>query len=68
MFGLSDNTTGMIAFFVFILFICMHSSSALRGQDRGGSTRRCQSCGFTVGQTDVACPNCNAKLEDRALN
>lgn len=67
MFGLSDNTTGMIAFFVLVLFFCMQSSSVLRGKAAGGSTRRCRSCGFTVGETDVACPHCNAKLEDSAL-
>lgn len=69
MFGLNENTLATMLLVVFVVYMCMHSTQALRGgSSRNNSSptfRRCPSCGFAVDLEHTSCPHCSAKLEDK---
>lgn len=67
MFGMNENTLATMLLLVFVVYMCMHSSSALRGGAKGSMTqnfRRCKSCGFSVEGEATTCPHCSAKLDE----
>lgn len=67
MFGMNENTLATMVLLIFVVYMCMHSSAALRGNSRNAvstNVRRCKACGFSVEHDAVKCPHCSAKLDD----
>ena len=68
MFGLSENTLATMILVVFVIYMCMHSSHALKSGSKPTASnndfRRCRACGFAVEAGHAHCPHCAAKMEE----
>ena len=68
MLGMNDNVLATMVLVIFVVYMCMHSSHALKGGSKSSARndefRRCRACGFAVEPGHAHCPHCAAKMED----